>query len=240
MFVRKVFLSLILLLSIVSSCMKFDFHQFDDVFYNGTVMVKYRRGLVRAYDCQRSCLLTKGCRGFNMQWIDDIAAVGYCDLVDMRLAKALSSKSNYSVYALCPSGMIFYSTTSRCYKVIRKRKSWSESELHCSSLYDQAHLMEIYDSIQQELFKNMTEALSECLFTTTGPEYRGHQNQTISGIPCQNWTSRYPHNHHRLTSPMGWILEENYCRNIANGNAPWCYTINQDKRWENCEVQYCS
>ena len=78
--------------------MKFDFHQFDDVFYNGTVMVKYRRGLVRAYDCQRSCLLTKGCRGFNMQWIDDIAAVGYCDLVDMRLAKALSSKSNYSVY----------------------------------------------------------------------------------------------------------------------------------------------
>ena len=98
MFVRKVFLSLILLLSIVSSCMKFDFHQFDDVFYNGTVMVKYRRGLVRAYDCQRSCLLTKGCRGFNMQWIEDIAAVGYCDLVDMRLAKALSSKSNYSVY----------------------------------------------------------------------------------------------------------------------------------------------
>ncbi|KAK2138934.1 hypothetical protein LSH36_2139g00005 [Paralvinella palmiformis] len=141
--------------------MKFDFHQFDDVFYNGTVMVKYRRGLVRAYDCQRSCLLTKGCRGFNMQWIDDIAAVGYCDLVDMRLAKALSSKSNYSVYALCPSGMIFYSTTSRCYKVIRKRKSWSESELHCSSLYDQAHLMEIYDSIQQELFKNMTEDFIE-------------------------------------------------------------------------------
>ena len=60
-------------------------------------MVTYRREL-RAYDCKRACLMTKGCRGFNMEWIQDIADVGYCDLVDMRLAKTLTFKSNYSVY----------------------------------------------------------------------------------------------------------------------------------------------
>ena len=194
MFNRKEFPLFALLIPFVSSCMKYKFHKFDDVFYNGAVLVTYRREL-RAYDCKRACLMTKGCRGFNMEWIQDKADVGYCGLVDMRLAKTLTFKSNYSVYgkhcilrttgcnnenyveviplfyiwhdclemvsyrflALCPSGMIFYPTTSRCYEVISKRKNWSESQQYCRSLYDQAHLMEIYDSKQEELFENMTK-----------------------------------------------------------------------------------
>ena len=194
MFNRKEFPFLVVLIPFVLSCMKYEFHKFDDVFYNGAVMVTYRREL-RAYDCKRACLMTKGCRGFNMEWIQDIADVGYCDLVDMRLAKTLTFKSNYSLYgkhcilsttgcnykhyvevipliyiwhdclemvsyrflALCPSGMIFYPTTGRCYEVISKRKNWSESQQYCRSLYDQAHLMEIYDSKQQELFESMTQ-----------------------------------------------------------------------------------
>jgi len=98
MSVGRVFLDLVLLLPIVIPCTKFSFHKFDDAIYDGTVMMAYRRELLRPYDCQRACLLIKGCRGFNMQWIQDIADVGYCDLVDMRLAQALSSKSNHSVY----------------------------------------------------------------------------------------------------------------------------------------------
>ena len=97
MFNRKEFPLFALLIPFVLSCMKYEFHKFDDVFYNGAVMVTYRREL-RAYDCKRACLMTKGCRGFNMEWIQDIADVGYCDLVDMRLAKTLTFKSNYSVY----------------------------------------------------------------------------------------------------------------------------------------------
>ena len=97
MFNRKEFPFLVVLIPFVLSCMKYEFHKFDDVFYNGAVLVTYRREL-RAYDCKRACLMTKGCRGFNMEWIQDIADVGYCDLVDMRLAKTLTFKSNYSVY----------------------------------------------------------------------------------------------------------------------------------------------
>ncbi|KAK2141412.1 hypothetical protein LSH36_1105g00040 [Paralvinella palmiformis] len=97
MFNRKEFPFLVVLIPFVLSCMKYEFHKFDDVFYNGAVMVTYRREL-RAYDCKRACLMTKGCRGFNMEWIQDIADVGYCDLVDMRLAKTLTFKSNYCVY----------------------------------------------------------------------------------------------------------------------------------------------
>ncbi|KAK2148700.1 hypothetical protein LSH36_487g05054 [Paralvinella palmiformis] len=236
MFVRKIFSYLVLLPPIVLSCMKYKFHKFDDVFYNGAVMVTYRREL-RAYDCKRACLMTKGCRGFNMEWIQDIAEVGYCGLVDMRLARALTSVSNYSVYGLCPSGMIFYPTTSRCHKVVRKRKNWSESQRYCRLLNDQAHLMEIHDSKQQELFENMTE---ECLFSIIGVEYRGYRNQTTSGRQCQKWTSQYPFRHDMLNSSIAWILEENYCRNVGNADAPWCYTMDLDKRWEYCDIPYCS
>ncbi|KAK2144777.1 hypothetical protein LSH36_732g01030 [Paralvinella palmiformis] len=133
--------------------------------------------------------------------------------------------------------MIFYPTTGRCYEVISKRKNWSESQQYCRSLYDQAHLMEIYDSKQQELFESMTQ---ECRFTTRGTEYRGYRNRTISGRQCQSWTSQYPHSHDRLTYPNAWILEENYCRNIDDSIEPWCYTTDPDKRFDYCEIPYCS
>ncbi|KAK2141415.1 hypothetical protein LSH36_1105g00042 [Paralvinella palmiformis] len=197
-------------------------------------------GLVLTSECRRTCLLTKGCLGFNMQWIRKGADVGYCDLVDMRLVNSLSSKSNYSLYARCPFGMIFHSTTNRCYKVVRIRKNWTESQQYCRSLNDQAHLMEIYDWKQQELFKHMTKDLTECTYSTTGIEYRGHQNHTMYGTPCQNWSSKYPHDHAMFTKPLAWLLEDNYCRNVDYEARPWCYTVDVNKRWEYCDIPYCS
>jgi len=96
MSVRRVFHYLVSLLPIVSSCTNFVFQKYDDVFYDGTMMAIH--GLVLTSECRRTCLLTKGCLGFNMQWIRKGADVGYCDLVDMRLVNSLSSKSNYSLY----------------------------------------------------------------------------------------------------------------------------------------------
>jgi len=116
MLIGKMFLYFILL-PIVSSCKKFDYQKFDSVFYNGTVMETDIRGLVRAYDCQRACLLTKGCRGFNMQWVQYIEAVGYCDLVDMTETNVLSSKSNHSLYGRYHNNLLYQSVCSFKYNL---------------------------------------------------------------------------------------------------------------------------
>lgn len=34
-------------------------------------------------------------------------------------------------------------------------------------------------------------------------------------------------------------LEENYCRNPDGEKAPWCFTTNQEVRWEYCKIPSC-
>ncbi|XP_061190290.1 uncharacterized protein LOC133198173 [Saccostrea echinata] len=74
----------------------------------------------------------------------------------------------------------------------------------------------------------------DCKRTTTGWEYQGKISVTKSGRTCQAWVSQTPHSH-----SLGTNLPENYCRNPDSEPAPWCYTIDPDKRYEICEIPDC-
>ncbi|XP_052099357.1 plasminogen-like isoform X2 [Mytilus californianus] len=73
-----------------------------------------------------------------------------------------------------------------------------------------------------------------CKKTAQGSEYRGMISTTISNRACQSWKLNTPHRH-RFNN-----LDENYCRNPDGEPAPWCYTTDPKKRWEVCNVPYCS
>ena len=84
---------------------------------------------------------------------------------------------------------------------------------------------------------------------TLGINYRGKNNETIDGIPCQAWSSQTPHQH-KLTHPrLYWesTVEEasSFCRNPRHPRYgyeawPWCYTMSNSKRWDFCFMEdYC-
>jgi len=85
-----------------------------------------------------------------------------------------------------------------------------------------------------------------------GQEYHGTMAMTNNGRTCQRWDSQEPHAHTRATDSMPiWEQTEeggsgsasdgeNFCRNPDNwpGGA-WCYTTDEDVRWEYCAVPFC-
>eukprot|EP00058_Branchiostoma_floridae_P005644 XP_002591132.1 hypothetical protein BRAFLDRAFT_105524 [Branchiostoma floridae] len=44
--------------------------------------------------------------------------------------------------------------------------------------------------------------------------------------------------HHTLYPDAG--LEENFCRNPDNKERPWCYTTDESRRWDYCDVMECA
>jgi len=78
--------------------------------------------------------------------------------------------------------------------------------------------------------------------TYFGSNYRGFANTTKSGKTCQKWTSQSPHEHTKTpTARPGFGLgDHNYCRNPDGEDAgTWCYTMDEDSRYEYCYVPYC-
>jgi len=93
----------------------------------------------------------------------------------------------------------------------------------------------------------------ECLTTASGKDYTGHQNYTLSRIPCQRWSSKSPHDHayddikyfaDYATDPAAIVQDvANYCRNPAVLSSadvqPWCFTTNENIRKEYCNIPRC-
>ncbi|XP_073667451.1 apolipoprotein(a)-like isoform X3 [Paramisgurnus dabryanus] len=76
--------------------------------------------------------------------------------------------------------------------------------------------------------------------TGDGGSYRGTISVTKTGKTCQKWTSQKPHEHSRTPEKYPCKgLEENYCRNPDNAQAPWCYTTDPETLWEECNVPNC-
>ncbi|KAM7402265.1 hypothetical protein PAMP_017519 [Pampus punctatissimus] len=72
-----------------------------------------------------------------------------------------------------------------------------------------------------------------------GEDYRGKVFTTKSGLTCQQWWSKFPHDH-RWTPTATNGLELNYCRNPDGDRiGPWCYTTDPERRYESCNIPQC-
>ena len=74
----------------------------------------------------------------------------------------------------------------------------------------------------------------------------GTFHETVTGIPCQEWSSDSPH----VPNPSftddrfpdgSRRAAKDYCRNPdpSWSRGVWCYTIDSDVRWEECDVPMC-
>ena len=74
----------------------------------------------------------------------------------------------------------------------------------------------------------------------------GTASVTTSGKKCQEWTATTPHvPYHTVTDdkfPDGSrAAAKNYCRTLgANSRGPWCYTMDPNTRWEECNIPRCA
>ena len=67
--------------------------------------------------------------------------------------------------------------------------------------------------------------------------YRGEQDKTIYGLPCQKWTDQSPYSHDRTPAnyPNKGLGDHNHCRNPdGEPEGIWCYTT-KSKRWDYCD-----
>ncbi|XP_041831245.1 plasminogen [Melanotaenia boesemani] len=79
--------------------------------------------------------------------------------------------------------------------------------------------------------------------TGNGETYRGPTSMTVSGVTCQAWSAQSPHAHSSFTPQTHPTkgLEGNSCRNPDNdGNGPWCYTTDRNKKWDYCQIPDCA
>jgi len=75
--------------------------------------------------------------------------------------------------------------------------------------------------------------------STLGRDYTGNMATTSRGRTCQAWAAASPHGCGGQPCFPG--LEGNHCRNPDNETGGvWCYTTEEDSRWEYCDVPKCS
>ncbi|XP_046570944.1 uncharacterized protein LOC124279186 isoform X3 [Haliotis rubra] len=80
--------------------------------------------------------------------------------------------------------------------------------------------------------------------------YTGTLSTTTTGKVCQRWDSQTPHAHVMREDKRFRIPEfdshqtaeesANYCRDADNSGMLWCFTTDEDTRWEKCDVPKCN
>ena len=72
--------------------------------------------------------------------------------------------------------------------------------------------------------------------STSGRDYRGKANTTVTGIPCQKWSDSQPHDHE-----FTHVGDHNFCRNPEGSPSTqlWCYTTDPNIKEANCSVPFC-
>ena len=68
-----------------------------------------------------------------------------------------------------------------------------------------------------------------------GTAYSGKTTTTDSGVICQKWSVNTPHE-----SKYHHVGDHNYCRDTFGELKTWCLTTDPGKRWEYCDIPYCS
>jgi len=105
--------------------------------------------------------------------------------------------------------------------------------------------MVIYETHNVHNMRNFACNCVGCRKTVDGQEYMGGISTTVGGLECQAWTATTPHvPYHTVTDdkfPDGSrAAAKNYCRNWGEGSrGPWCYTMDPNKRFEQCDVPLC-
>jgi len=76
--------------------------------------------------------------------------------------------------------------------------------------------------------------ISEVDCFTPETQYNGKLTCTTTGTTCQVWTSDFPH-----ISNYKRFGDNNFCRQSSNYD-PWCYTLDENTRWDYCSVPKCN
>jgi len=81
---------------------------------------------------------------------------------------------------------------------------------------------------------------------TTNPKKRWDwcssltSTKTEGGYKCQHWHLHSPHKHSQWDPDYKRSgFSHNYCRDTDGSGKPWCYTTDQKKRWEYCDIKKC-
>lgn len=89
---------------------------------------------------------------------------------------------------------------------------------------------------------NTTDTTTDCYNQSDlGISYRGSVAVTRSGQPCQMWLDQSPHPHPITPLNRPELEGHNHCRNPdGRGLSPWCYTTDENTRWEYCDIAICA
>ncbi|CAG0904315.1 unnamed protein product, partial [Darwinula stevensoni] len=92
-------------------------------------------------------------------------------------------------------------------------------------------------------------APKECKVDKKGLTYMGTKNVTISGYPCQPWSSRFPNNQNDVwfyddmgsSFPDDLFPSHNFCRNPTEyPDGPWCWNgAGTNPRFDICYIPIC-
>eukprot|EP00931_Biecheleriopsis_adriatica_P000698 TRINITY_DN100794_c0_g1_i1.p1 TRINITY_DN100794_c0_g1~~TRINITY_DN100794_c0_g1_i1.p1 ORF type:complete len:251 (+),score=26.52 TRINITY_DN100794_c0_g1_i1:83-754(+) len=85
------------------------------------------------------------------------------------------------------------------------------------------------------LLQSAQAACNEELSGDKGAGYRGCQDTTVRGFTCQRWDAQVPHTHTMKINDTSLDLKDNLCRNPDGEPSIWCYTTDENTRWDVCK-----